>query len=93
MLLSSVIDPDQGHQTKYRLTRGICANESGDQVLADETEDLREAHLRARTEEHRAQLDAVVAELLDEHRLRLHFEEIVHHDDNDSLRQRLVSSA
>ena len=64
-----------------------------DQVLADEPEDVREAYLQARTKEHREQLDTIVAELLDKHRLRLRFEEVVHHDDNDTLRQRLASSA
>lgn len=64
-----------------------------DQVLADEPEDVREAYLQARTKEHREHLDAIVAELLDKHGLRLRFEEVVHHDDNDALRQRLASSA
>ncbi|MEU0203497.1 MULTISPECIES: hypothetical protein [unclassified Streptomyces] len=64
-----------------------------DQVLADEPEDVREAYLQAQTKEHREQLDAIVAELLDTHGLRLRFEEVVHHDDNDPLRQRLASSA
>ncbi|PPS70209.1 MULTISPECIES: SPL family radical SAM protein [Streptomyces] len=64
-----------------------------DQVLADEPEDVREAYLQARTKEHREQLDTIVAELLDKHGLRLRFEEVVHHDDNDALRERLASSA
>ena len=64
-----------------------------EQVLTDEPDDVREAYLQARTKEHREQLDAIVAELLDRHGLRLRFEEVVHHDDNDSLRQRLASSA
>ncbi|MEH0630461.1 radical SAM protein [Streptomyces stelliscabiei] len=64
-----------------------------DQVLADEPEDVREEYLRARTSEHREQLDAIVAELLHKHGLRLRFEEVVHHDDNDALRERLASSA
>jgi hypothetical protein len=64
-----------------------------DRVLADEPEDVREAYLRARTKEHRGQLDAIVAELLDDHGLRLRFEKVLHPDDNDALRQRLASSA
>ncbi|KND38419.1 hypothetical protein IQ64_38500 [Streptomyces stelliscabiei] len=64
-----------------------------DQVLADEPEDVREAYLQARTSEHREQLDAIVAELLHKHGLRRRFEEVVHHDDNDALRERLASSA
>ncbi|WP_405607113.1 hypothetical protein [Streptomyces sp. NBC_00076] len=63
-----------------------------DQVLADEPEEVREAYLQARTKEHREQLGANVAELLEKHGLRLRFEEVVHHDDNDSLRQSLMSS-
>ncbi|GAB3002657.1 hypothetical protein GCM10023080_080410 [Streptomyces pseudoechinosporeus] len=43
--------------------------------------------------EHREQLDTIVAGLLDMHGLQLRFEEVVHHDDNDALRQRLASSA
>ncbi|MFD5232109.1 hypothetical protein ACFWJ5_26980 [Streptomyces qaidamensis] len=39
------------------------------------------------------QLDAIEAESLAAHGLRLRFEEVVHQDDNDSLRQRLASSA
>ncbi|MFE7902909.1 hypothetical protein ACFU3E_36530 [Streptomyces sp. NPDC057424] len=64
-----------------------------DQVLAGEPEDIREAYVQARTKEHREQLDVIVAELLDKHGLRLRFEEVAHHDDNDSLRQRLTSPA
>ncbi|MFI6578401.1 SPL family radical SAM protein [Nocardiopsis sp. NPDC050513] len=63
-----------------------------DQVLADEPEEVREAYLQARTKEHRERLDAIVADLLAEHGMRLRFEEVVHHDDNDALRQRLASS-
>jgi hypothetical protein len=63
------------------------------QDLADEPEDVPEAHLQARAKEHRAKLDSIVAELLDTHGLRLRFEEVVRHDDNDLLRQRLASSA
>jgi hypothetical protein len=63
-----------------------------DQVLADEPENIREAYLQARTKKHREQLDAIVTELLDKHGLRLRFEEVAHHDDNDALRQRLASS-
>ncbi|MFJ2238164.1 hypothetical protein [Streptomyces sp. NPDC087859] len=63
-----------------------------DQVLAGEPEDVREAYVQARTKEHREQLDAIVAELLGRHGLRLRFDEVVHHDDNDALRQRLASS-
>ncbi|WP_251055420.1 hypothetical protein [Streptomyces sp. ISL-66] len=47
---------------------------------------------RRSTKEDREQLDAIVAELLGKHGLRLRFEEVVHHDDNDSLGQRLASS-
>lgn len=64
-----------------------------DQVLADEPEEVREAYVQARTEEHRERLDAIVAYLLAEHGLRLRFDEVVHHDDNDALRQRLAGSA
>lgn len=63
-----------------------------DQVLSDQPEDVREAYLQARTKEHREQLDAIVAALLDKHGPRLCFEEVVHHDDNDALRERLASS-
>ncbi|MDX3524214.1 SPL family radical SAM protein [Streptomyces scabiei] len=63
-----------------------------DQVLADESEEVREAYVQAQTKEHREQLDAIVAELLDKHGLRLRFEEVVHHDDNDALRERLASA-
>jgi DNA repair photolyase len=64
-----------------------------DQVLADEPDEVREAYVQARTKEHREQLDVIVAELLAEHGLRLRFDEVVHHDDNDALRQRLADSA
>jgi DNA repair photolyase len=64
-----------------------------DQVLADEPDEVREAYVQARTKEHREQLDAIVAGLLAEHGLRLRFNEVVHHDDNDALRQRLADSA
>ncbi|WP_326732758.1 radical SAM protein [Streptomyces phaeochromogenes] len=61
-----------------------------DQVLADEPAEAREAYLQARTKEHRERLDAIVAVLLANHGLRLRFDEVVHHDDNDALRQRLA---
>ncbi|MFJ8716707.1 SPL family radical SAM protein [Streptomyces violaceus] len=64
-----------------------------DQVLADEPDEVREAYVQARTKEHRERLDAIVADLLAEHGLRLRFDEVVHHDDNDALRQRLAGSA
>lgn len=32
----------------------------------------------------------IVAELLDKHGLRLRFDEVVHHDDNDAVRERLA---
>jgi DNA repair photolyase len=64
-----------------------------DQVLAGEPDEVREAYVQARTKEHREQLDVIVAELLDEHGLRLRFDEVVHHDDNDVLRQRLARPA
>jgi DNA repair photolyase len=64
-----------------------------DQVLADEPDEVREAYVHARTKEHREQLDAIVAGLLAEHGLRLRFDEVVHHDDNDALRQRLAGPA
>jgi DNA repair photolyase len=64
-----------------------------DQVLADEPDEVREAYVQARTKEHREQLDVIVAELLAEHGLRLRFDEVVHHDDNDALRQRLADPA
>ncbi|MEQ4724632.1 hypothetical protein [Nonomuraea sp. B19D2] len=64
-----------------------------DQVLAGEPEQVREAYLQARTKQHRQQLDVIVADLLAKHGLRLRFDEVVHHDDNDALRQRLASSA
>jgi DNA repair photolyase len=63
-----------------------------DQVLADEPEEVREAYLQARTKEHRERLDAIVPDLLAKHGLRLRFDEVIHHDDNDALRQRLASS-
>ncbi|TDD48202.1 radical SAM protein [Kribbella antibiotica] len=63
-----------------------------DQVLTDEPEEIRAAYLQARSKEHRAQLDVIVAELLTKHGLKLRFDEVVHHDDNDALRQRLASS-
>ncbi|WP_240436582.1 hypothetical protein [Streptomyces sporangiiformans] len=40
-----------------------------DQVLADEPDEVREAYVQARTEEHREQLDAIVAGLLAKHGL------------------------
>ncbi len=64
-----------------------------DQVLADEPDEVRKAYVQARTKEHREQLDAIVAGLLIKHGLRLRFDEVVHHDDNDALRQRLAGSA
>lgn len=64
-----------------------------DHVLAGEPDDVREAYLQARTKQHRQQLDVIVAGLLAKHGLRLRFDEVVHHDDNDALRQRLASSA
>jgi DNA repair photolyase len=67
-----------------------------EQVLTDEPDEpdeVREAYLQARTKEHREQLDAIVADLLARHGLRLRFDEVVHHDDNDALRQRLASPA
>ena len=64
-----------------------------DQFLADEPEEVREAYLQARTKERREQFDAIVAELLDKHGLRLRFEVVVRYDDNDALRARLASSA
>ncbi|MEU5318571.1 hypothetical protein AB0G67_17850 [Streptomyces sp. NPDC021056] len=64
----------------------------GGRRRTDEPEDVREAYVQARTKEHREQLDAIVAELLGRHGLRLRFDEVVHHDDNDALRQRLASS-
>jgi DNA repair photolyase len=64
-----------------------------DQVLADEPDDVRQAYLQARTRQHREQLDAIVVDLPAKHGLRLRFDEVVHHDDdNDALRQRLASS-
>lgn len=63
-----------------------------EQVLTDEPDEVREAYLQARTKEHRQQLDAIVADLLAKHGLRLRFDEVVHHDDNDALLQRLASS-
>ncbi|MEU9197895.1 hypothetical protein [Streptomyces hundungensis] len=54
-------------------------------------EDVREAFLQAPNGGHREQLDATVAELLDKHGPRLRFEEVVHHDGNDALQQRLAS--
>ncbi len=63
-----------------------------DRVLTGEPEDVRAAYLQARRKEHREQLDAIVAELLDRHGLQLRFDEVGHHDDNDSLRERLASS-
>ncbi|MDF3143635.1 MULTISPECIES: radical SAM protein [unclassified Streptomyces] len=64
-----------------------------DQVLAGEPDEVREAYLQARTKEHRERLDAIVADLLAQHGLRLRFDEVVHHDDNDALRQRLARPA
>ncbi|AVV47826.1 radical SAM protein [Streptomyces sp. P3] len=64
-----------------------------DQVLADEPDEVREAYVQARTKEHRERLDAIVADLLAKHGLRLRFDEVVHHDDNDALQQRLTDSA
>ncbi|MEU0089876.1 radical SAM protein [Kribbella sp. NPDC006257] len=64
-----------------------------DQVLTGEPEEVREAYVQARSAEHREQLDAIVPELLAKHGLRLRFDEVVHHDDNDALRQRLASNA
>ncbi|MEV3972887.1 hypothetical protein AB0K68_32910 [Streptomyces sp. NPDC050698] len=61
-----------------------------DPGLASEPDDIREAYLQAGTKEHREQFDAIVAELLDKHGLRLRFEEVVHHH---ALRQRLAPSA
>lgn len=63
-----------------------------DQVLSDQPEEVRQAYLQARAKEHREQLDTIVADLLAKHGLRLRFNEVVHHDDNDALRQRLASS-
>ncbi|WP_234382495.1 radical SAM family protein [Streptomyces dysideae] len=56
-----------------------------DQVLADEPAEVREAYVQARSEEHREQLDAIVASLLARHGLRLRFDEVVYHDDVDKL--------
>ncbi|MFF5184975.1 hypothetical protein ACFY30_14505 [Streptomyces sp. NPDC000345] len=44
-------------------------------------------------EEHREQLDAIVAGPLAGHGLRLRFDEVVHHDDNVTLRQRPAGPA
>lgn len=63
------------------------------EVLDGEPEGVRLAYVQARTKEHREQLDGIVVELLDKHGLRLRFEEVVHHDDNDALRERLARSA
>ncbi|MFE7760558.1 hypothetical protein [Streptomyces sp. NPDC057438] len=54
---------------------------------------MREAYVQAGTKEHREQLDVIVAGLLAKHGLRLRFDEVVHHDDNDALRQRLAGPA
>ncbi|MDT0572961.1 radical SAM protein [Streptomyces sp. DSM 3412] len=64
-----------------------------DQVLAGEPDEVREAYVQARTKEHREQLDVIVAGLLTRHGLRLRFDEVVHHDDNDALRRRLAGPA
>ncbi|MGW2288177.1 hypothetical protein [Streptomyces phaeochromogenes] len=65
-------------------------HERMDQVLADEPDEVREAYVQARTNEHRERLDAIVVGLLAKHGLRLRFDEVVHHNDNDALRQRLA---
>jgi DNA repair photolyase len=64
-----------------------------DQVLAGEPDEVREAYVQARTKEHRERLDVIVADLLARHGLRLRFDEVVHHDDNDALHQRLAHPA
>jgi DNA repair photolyase len=54
-------------------------------VLAEELPEVQEAYVRARTKEHRAELDAIVKPLLVKHGLRLRFEEVVYHDDFKKL--------
>lgn len=92
-LFGRLVDAGVGEVFMEHINLKRYIRERMDQVLADEPEEVREACLQARTKEHREQLDAIVAELLDTHGLRLRFEEVVHHDDNDALRQGLASSA
>jgi len=92
-LFGRLVDAGVGEVFMEHINLKRYIRERMDQVLADEPEDVREAYLQAQTKEHRAQLDAIVAELLDKHGLRLRFEEVVHHDDNDALRERLATSA
>lgn len=50
-------------------------------LLAAEPGEVQQAYLRARSREHRQQLDAIVPTLLAEHGLRLRFDEVVYHDE------------
>jgi DNA repair photolyase len=56
-------------------------------VLAEESSDVQEAYIRARTKEHRAQLDGIVRPLLSKHGLRLRFDEVVYHDEFKKLKE------
>jgi hypothetical protein len=58
-----------------------------------EPDEVPEAYVQARTKEHREQLGAIVAGLPAEHGLRLRFDEVVRHDDNDALCARPAGSA
>ncbi|WP_328563772.1 hypothetical protein [Streptomyces coelicoflavus] len=91
-LFGQLVDAGVGEVFMEHINLKRYIRERMDQVLADQPEDVREAYLQARTKEHREQLDVIVAELLDKHGLRPRFEEVVHHDDNDTLRRRLAAS-
>lgn len=54
-------------------------------VLADQPDDVRTAYVQARSVEHREQLDTIVASLLVKHGLRLRFDQVIYHDDVNTL--------
>lgn len=56
-------------------------------VLAEESSDVQDAYIRARTKKHRAQLDSIVRPLLTKHGLRLRFDEVVYHDEFKKLKE------
>jgi DNA repair photolyase len=57
-----------------------------DDVLADEPDDVRRIYDDARTDEHRARLDDIVAPLLEQHGLSLRLGRVLYHNDNTDQR-------